>query len=453
MSGVPTNGAVARRVDGPLGGPDGPSVAGIDTCVHCGFCLPTCPTYLLWGEEMDSPRGRIYLMKAGVEGRAAVDPSFVRHFDNCLGCLACVTACPSGVQYGPLIERTRARIEERYPRPTADRWFRALLMQLVPYPGRMRWALAPLLVLGGPLRRLVGWLPKGTGGGLWRRLAALIELAPPVTARGLAGVGVPSVTPAQGQVRRDVALLTGCVQRLSFGPVNQATVRVLSAEGCTVHAPQAQGCCGALALHAGHIELARSLARHNVAVFESVQAEHIVVNAAGCGSAMKEYGDLFGGDAVWGQRARACAARVRDVSEVLADLGPSRAPRYPLKARVVYHDACHLAHGQGVRSQPRALLQAIPGLELVTPAEGELCCGSAGIYNLVTPGPAAELGDRKVRHLAAASPDMIATANPGCMLQIAAAARRAGHEWPVFHPIEIVDASMAAKDPRRVRLE
>jgi len=444
---TPPAASPSRRVDGPLGGPDGPSIEGIDTCVHCGFCLPTCPTYLLWGEEMDSPRGRIYLMKAGVEGRAELTPSLVGHIDNCLGCLACVTACPSGVQYGPLIERTRARIEQRYPRPASDRAFRGLLMALVPYPSRMRWALAPLTVAGGLVRRVAGWLPAGSRDGLWRRLVAMVELAPPVTFSGMRQQ-IAAVTPAVGSERRRVALLTGCVQRLSFAHVNQATVRVLAAEGCRVEAPEAQGCCGALPLHAGHIEQARQLARHNIEVFERLGVDCIAVNAAGCGSAMKEYGELFEHDAAWVDRARALAAKVRDVSEVLAGLESVRAERRAIRARVVYHDACHLAHGQGVRSEPRAMLQAIPGIELVTPAEAEICCGSAGIYNLVTPGPAADLGQRKVRNLAAASPDMIATANPGCTLQIAAAARRVGHDWPIFHPIELVDASIRGIDPR-----
>jgi glycolate oxidase iron-sulfur subunit len=396
---------------------------------------------------MDSPRGRIYLMKAGVEGRADLTPSLVTHIDNCLGCLACVTACPSGVQYGPLIERTRARIEQRYPRSIGDRAFRAVLMALVPYPARMRWALAPLALAGGILKRLARALPAGRRDGAWRRLLAMLELAPPVSLDGMRQ-RVPAVTPAVGAARRRVALLTGCVQRLSFAHVNQATVRVLAAEGCRVEAPDAQGCCGALPLHAGHIEQARQLARHNIEVFEGLGVDCIAVNAAGCGSAMKEYGELFEHDAAWADRARAFAAKVRDVSEVLAGLGPPRATRQPIRARVAYHDACHLAHGQGVRAEPRGLLQAIPGIELVTPAEPEICCGSAGIYNLVTPGPAADLGQRKVRNLAATSPDMIATANPGCTLQIAAAARRVGHEWPVFHPIELVDASIRGTDPR-----
>jgi len=437
------------RTEGVLSGPDAPPTALIDTCVHCGFCLPTCPTYLLWGEEMDSPRGRIYLMKAGVEGRAELTPTFVSHFDNCLGCLACVSACPSGVQYGPLIERTRAQIEQKYPRPAADRWFRRALMAVLPYPWRMRVAMLPLALMGGLLRRLVGAEQPGEARhGLLARLRSSLSVAPPVTLSGLFA-GTPEVTPAQGKERLKVAMLTGCVQRLAFGHVNEATVRVLAAEGCQVTAPAAQGCCGALPLHAGHIEQARALARRTIEVFERSDVERIVVNAAGCGSAMKDYGELFAGDPAWAVRAHEFSAKVRDVSQVLAELGPQRAPRHPLKARVAYHDACHLAHGQGVRDEPRALLRAIPGVELVSPAEPEICCGSAGIYNLVQPGPAAELGERKARHLAALSPDMIATANPGCTLQIAAAGRRLGHNWPVFHPVELIDASMRGVDPRR----
>jgi glycolate oxidase iron-sulfur subunit len=426
---------------------DIPSPALIDQCVHCGFCLPTCPTYLLWGDEMDSPRGRIYLMKAGSEGRAEMSPSYVRHFDACLGCLACVTACPSGVEYAPLIEKQRASIEERYPRSPADRLFRELLMRLIPYPGRMRMALAPLAVLG-PLIRRVGRSLSG-------RLGAALALAPPVSIASLLRRQTEH-TPAAGAPRLKVAMLTGCVQRLAFGHVNDATARVLAAEGCSVTAPRAQGCCGALPLHAGYIDQARELARHNIEVFERAAAaqggvDRIVVNAAGCGSAMKDYGELFATDPAWAKRAHDLSAKVRDVSELLVELGDARAPRYPIAARVVYHDACHLAHGQGVRAQPRALLQAIPGIELVTPAEPEMCCGSAGIYNLVQPVPAAQLGARKANHIAALSPDMIATANPGCTLQISVAGQRLGYNWRVFHPIELIDASIRGVDPRASR--
>jgi glycolate oxidase iron-sulfur subunit len=376
------------------------------------------------------------------------------------------------VQYGPLIEKTRAQIERNYERPAGDRLFRWLLMSTIPYPGRLRAAFLPLALFGGAARAIGRALGARTDRGeaaagpdavlrpegprapqpqgqvsFLRRLAATLALSPPVRF-GALFEQLPARTPAAGTSRLDVALLTGCVQRLAFADVNAATVRVLAAEGCTVSAPAEQGCCGALPLHAGEIEQARELARRNIAVFEAAGVERIVVNAAGCGSAMKEYGDLLAADQAWAGRAHAFSAKVRDVSEVLAELGDPRAPRTPINARVVYHDACHLAHGQGVRAQPRAMLQAIPGLELLTPAEPEICCGSAGIYNLVQPEPAAQLGARKARHIAALSPDLLATGNPGCTIQIAAAARGFGYNWPVLHPIQLVDASIRGVDPR-----
>ena len=255
-------------------------------------------------------------------------------------------------------------------------------------------------------------------------------------------------TPASGKRRLTVGLLTGCVQRLVFAHVNRATINVLAAEGCDVVAPAAQGCCGALPLHAGRLEEARGFARRLIAAFESSGVDRIVVNAAGCGSSMKEYGELLAGDPAWAARAHAFASRVRDVSEVVAELGEPRAPRRPMRGTVVYHDACHLAHAQGVRAQPRDLLRAIPGLQVVSPAEPEVCCGSAGIYNLVEPDAAGELGARKVRNIAALRPDVVATGNPGCLIQIASTAGRAGFAWPVVHPIELIDASIRGADPR-----
>lgn len=410
----------------------------IDACVHCGFCLPSCPTYVLWQEEMDTPRGRIYLMKAGLEGRAEMTATFVSHFDACLGCMGCVTACPSGVQYGPLIERTRAQIERHYERPFGERLFRSMLFSVLPYPSRLRLAMAPLVVVGPILRALER---SGALNVLPRRLRSLIALAPQPSLGSLT-MKVPEQTPAVGPSRMKAGVLTGCVQRLAFAGVNQATIDVLAAEGCTVAAPSTQGCCGALPLHAGNIDQARELAKHNIAVFENTNVDRVVVNAAGCGSSMKEYAELLHDDPAWADRARMFSEKVRDVSEVLMELGEPRAKRHPIKARVVYHDACHLAHAQGVRAQPRALLAAIPGIELLSPPEADICCGSAGIYNLVQPEPAAQLGERKARNIATLDPDIIATGNPGCTLQIAAAGRQLGHDWKIVHPIELIDRSI-----------
>jgi glycolate oxidase iron-sulfur subunit len=447
-----------------------PDAGLIDTCVHCGFCLPSCPTYVLWGEEMDSPRGRIYLMKAGLDGRTPMTPPFVGHFDACLGCMACVTSCPSGVQYAPLIEATRGQIERRHERALGDRLFRRAIFALFPYPARLRLALAPLALLQFVARPFRAAPQLGARGSrpsdhrsperlalqanderrttnherrttILARLRAMMALAPTVTWRSLVAK-VPERTPAVGARRLTVGLLTGCVQRIAFPRVNDATVYVLSAEGCDVVAPREQGCCGALALHAGRREEALGFARSTIETFERTGVERIAVNAAGCGSSMKEYGALLADDPEWADRARAFSSRVRDVTEVVAELGAPRAPRHPLVMRVAYHDACHLAHAQGVRQPPRDLLQSIPGIELLTFSEQEICCGSAGIYNLVEPEAAEQLGDRKVGHIDAVDPDVVATANPGCTLQMTAAARRRGRRWPILHPIEILDASI-----------
>jgi glycolate oxidase iron-sulfur subunit len=280
---------------------------------------------------------------------------------------------------------------------------------------------------------------------MFARLRAMLELAPTVT-WGSLFASFPERTPAIGERRLTVGVLTGCVQRLVFPRVNDATINVLAAEGCDVIAPADQGCCGALALHAGRLDEARAFARRTIDVFERAGVERIAVNAAGCGSSMKEFGQLLADDPEWADRARAFSARVRDVTEIVAELGPARAPRHPIRLRVAYHDACHLAHAQGVRQPPRDLLRSIPGLELLPFAEQDICCGSAGIYNLVEPDTARQLGDRKAGLIDAVQPDLVATANPGCMLQLTAAGVRRGHAWPIRHPIEILDASIRGVD-------
>ncbi len=414
----------------------------IDKCVHCGFCLPTCPSYILLGQEMDSPRGRIYMMKAGTQGRMAMTDGMVGHFDTCLGCMACETACPSGVRYAPLVEQTRAAIERHHSRPLGERLFRRLLFAVLPYPARLRLLALPLAITN-KVRARAGVMAR-----LPRTLRNLIALAPDA-GRARRSAAIPERTPAVGAARLRAGFVTGCVQRVFFGQVNGATVRVLSAEGCDVVAPAAQGCCGALALHSGRDDEARDFARKLIASFEAAAVDVVVVNAAGCGSSMKSYGELFRNDPAWAQRAEAFAAKVRDVTEVLASLAPPRAPRHPLDVRVAYHDACHLGHAQGIRQQPRDVLAAIPGLTLVPVAEGDICCGSAGIFNLVQPEMAAELGRRKAAHIAAASPDVIATTNPGCMLQISSAARAAGTDRPIVHVVELLDASIRGEQLRR----
>ena len=407
----------------------------VSDCVHCGFCLPTCPTWNLWREEMDSPRGRIYLMEGLADGSIRLNRTVVEHFDRCLGCMACVTSCPSGVQYDKLIEQTRATIERGYLRYGSERAFRRLVFAVLPHPRRMRAALA-LALLGrilpapGPLRTLV-------------------ELAP---RRRLSRERPPAVTLAERERVARVGLLTGCVQSVLFGDVNAATARVLAAEGYEVVAPRGLPCCGALALHAGRHDDGLARARKLIDAFEPAGADLVVSNAAGCGSNLKDYGHLLAGDPAYAERAAAFSARARDVSELLAER-PSRAERRPLGVRVAFQDSCHLAHAQRIREAPRAMLRAIPGLDLTEPAEQELCCGSAGIYNLVQPEAARELGDRKARNVLATEPDVYASANPGCLVQLSSALHRAGRPLPSLHPVELLDASLRGVAAERLLAE
>jgi glycolate oxidase iron-sulfur subunit len=413
-----------------------PSRELIDQCVHCGFCLPACPTYLLWKEEMDSPRGRIYLMKMAAEGAATINETWVGHFDACLGCMACMTACPSGVDYAKLIEATRAQIERRYARPAAEKRFRRLLLSVFTHPNRLRALLLPLRLYQKTglqaLVRRVG-IPKLLPA-RWRAMEALLPQLP-------AQETLPELIPAQGERRRRVGLLLGCVQREFFPQVNAATARVLAAEGCEVLIPAAQPCCGALPMHVGEEGQALRLARQMIDLFEKAQLDAVIINAAGCGSNVKEYGHLLRDDAEYAARAQAFAAKCRDISEFLAELEP-RATRHPLRLRVAYHDACHLQHAQGVRTQPRMLLRRIPELELLEIPESAICCGSAGIYNLVQPDAAAELGDRKASHVVTLNADMVVSGNPGCLLQLQSALARAGQKLPVRHIVELLDASI-----------
>jgi glycolate oxidase iron-sulfur subunit len=410
----------------------------IEDCVHCGFCLPACPTYRSWGNEMDSPRGRIYLMRALGAGQVPLSSTVVRHFDQCLGCMACVSACPSGVKYDELIEETRFDVERQHRRPLGERLLRGLLFALLPYPRR----LTLLVWLAWVYQKLgLRWLLQRLG--LLRllpaRLRNLEALMPEVTAQVLF-TRVARQTQAQGEQRARVALLSGCVQGAFFPEVNAATLRVLAAEGCaTVVAKNA--CCGALALHAGRQAQALSLARECIQELERTGADTIVVNAAGCGSAMKEWGRLFRDDRAWAARAEAAAAKVRDVNEFLCELGP-RAPRHALPVRAAMHHACHLHHAQRIREQPRVLLGTIPGLELMELEGADECCGSAGVYNLLLPESAAAIGRRKADNVRALGPELLISANPGCTLQIAKALAEQGHQVRAAHPVQVLDASI-----------
>lgn len=407
----------------------------IDQCVHCGFCLPACPTYKLWNEEMDSPRGRIYLMKLAADGKAEMNSQWVGHFDTCLGCMSCMTACPSGVDYSKLIEATRAQIERNYPRSAFEKLYRRMIFATFPRPDRLRLLRFPLLVY-----QKTGLQSLVRGFGLLNLLPKTLQAMEALMPTLKSNERVPELTSAQGKKRARVGLLLGCVQREFFPRVNTATARVLAAEGFEVVAPADQPCCGALMVHAGEEKGALELARKTIDVFERTSVEFVITNAAGCGSNVKEYGHLLRDDPQYAVRGHAFAAKCRDITEFLGERAP-QATRHALKLRVAYHDACHLQHAQGIRIPPRQLLAQIPGIELLEIPEAAICCGSAGIYNLVQPDTATKLGDRKAELVAPLKPDVIATGNPGCLLQLQSSLARAGQNIPVVHTIQLLDAS------------
>ena len=396
----------------------------IEACVHCGFCLPTCPTYVVLQEEMDSPRGRIFLMKEVLEGNLKLEEA-LPYLDRCLACQACVTACPSGVPYGELIATFRLWSEEKRHRFPLERVFRLGLLRTLPYPERFR----PLAKLGAGLKPLLKPLPLPKP--LKAPLALLPDRLPEEAPYG-------EVYPAKGERKARVGILLGCAQRVLRPSINQATIQVLQENGVEVVAVPEQACCGALNLHAGDKEGAQALARKNLKAFRDV--DYVVTNAAGCGSGMKEYPLLFLGEPEE-EEAQALAAKVKDLSVLLDELGftPPPPPRRPL--RVAYHDACHLAHAQGVREAPRRLLQAA-GLEVLEPREWELCCGSAGTYNLFQPEIAEALGKRKAENLKATGADLVATGNIGCLTQI-----QAYLDLPVRHTAGLLALRDEGKDP------
>jgi len=454
----------------------------VKDCVHCGFCLPACPTYTLWGEEMDSPRGRIHLVSQLLDG-APLTPAAGEHFDRCLGCMACMTACPSGVQYDQIIEAAREWAEDGASPFTAgapgygqagstvpddgagngladngpagkaatvrrslrDRVTREAIFALFPYPARLRLATAPLRALQrtGADRvisrtALVGRVSPAAGQAL--------RLAPPAS-RPMPAGRFPERVAARGERRAVVAMLTGCVQSVFFPRVNAATARVLAAEGCDVIIPRSQGCCGALSLHSGRAAEAARFARRTIETFEAAGVDAIVVNSAGCGSAMKEYERLFADSPEWAARAAALSAKVRDLAEFLDSLGPV-AERHPVEVRAAYHDACHLGHAQRITAAPRTLLRGIPGLELVELRDAGMCCGSAGVYNLLQPDAARELGSRKADSVVASGASLLISANPGCTLQISSELAARGISLRTAHTAEILDASINSSPAR-----
>ena len=462
----------------------------VKDCVHCGFCLPACPTYALWGEEMDSPRGRIYLVSQLLDG-APLTPPAAEHFDRCLGCMACMTACPSGVQYDQIIAAAREwtddgrnpfaggagdggtssavaevagadgavgavgavgddtgatigrRVAATAPRSFRDRVTRESIFALFPYPGRLRAATAPLRLLQKTgADRLIA--RTGLLGRVSPAAAQALRLAPPASA-ALPG-RFPERVAARGERRAVVGMLTGCVQSVFYPRVNAATARVLAAEGCDVIIPRSQGCCGALSLHSGRAAEAARFAQQTIETFESARVDAIVVNSAGCGSAMKEYERLFAGAPAWpasdwSVRAAALSAKVRDLAEFLDALGPA-AERHPVEARAAYHDACHLGHAQRITAAPRALLRGIPGLELVELRDAGVCCGSAGVYNLLQPEAAREFGSRKADSVTASGASLLISANPGCTLQISSELAARGVTLRTAHTAEVLDASI-----------
>jgi glycolate oxidase iron-sulfur subunit len=403
---------------------DPPSMEGLRACVHCGICLPQCPTYRALGEEMDSPRGRVYLIRAAAEGRIDLTATMARHLDLCLGCRACETACPSGVPFGRLLEAARGQLARRgVLAPTRDRGTLRFILDVFPHPGRLGPMLRALRLYQ---RSRVQAMVRGLGLlAPFRKLRAMDALLPRVPAPS---APLPELIAARGPRRGRAGLLLGCAQRFFYPDVNADTARLLAAAGYDVVVPGGQECCGALHLHAGRLDEFRAMGRRLMPAFDDVDV--VVSNAAGCGSALKEYGHWLPEDA-----ARLFSERVRDISEVLAgcDL-----PLRPLPETVTYHDACHLAHGQKVRAEPRELLRRIPALVLVDLPDSELCCGSAGVYNLLEPEMAAELGRGKVACIRETGARVVAAGNPGCLMQIRRHCREAGLAVEVVHPVTLL---------------
>ena len=415
----------------------GLSVEGVNQCVHCGLCLASCPTFSELGTEMDSPRGRIFLIKALAEGRMSLTGSTANHLELCLDCRACETVCPAGVPYGRLIEAAKAEIERQRPGSVARRLFRWLNFGLL--LGHPR-----LLALAAATMRCyqasgLQWLVRTSGLAklLPGTLAAWEVLLPPIPATA-DRAPLPPLIPAERPRRARVALLAGCVQSVVFAEHNRATARVLAKNGCAVVVPEHQGCCGALNAHGGDHARALEMARRTIDAFAAARVDAVIANTSGCGAHMKGYGTLLGDDPVRAERARRFAASVQDLSEFLAK-APLRGPLASVPMTVTYHDPCHVVHGQKIKTEPRQLLAQIPGLKIVELGESDWCCGSAGVYNLTQPEMATRLLRRKVGHVLATGAEAVVTANPGCILQIQAGLRAGGAAVRVLHIVEVLD--------------
>lgn len=416
---------------------DRPSGKIIQDCVHCGFCLSSCPTYLETGNELDSPRGRIHLIKAAAEGRIPMGTSLVKHLDLCLGCLACETACPSGVKYGSLIEMSRGQIERRFKRGLGEKILRAFIFKIFPYPQRLK-LLLPFVYLV----KILGFkkiFPPALLNRVSLSVSSMFHMLPEVSSAF--GETLLASYPALEERKKKVALLSGCVQGVFFPEINRATIEVLRASGCEVLVPQNQGCCGALSIHSGRLEEGRMFARRLVDLFAALDVDAVVINSAGCGSTMKEYAEILRGDPVYSEVAARLSEKTVDVMEFLSDTGIG-APLHPLDISVTYQDACHIVHGQRIRSAPRELLGSVPGLKFTEMPKSDHCCGSAGIYNIVQPEMSSELLSRKIREVEKTGADYLAVGNPGCIIQIRKGLTDSDSQTKVVHPVEILSWSL-----------
>lgn len=415
----------------------------IDACVHCGFCLATCPSYRVIGKETDSPRGRIYLMDSINEGKILLSPAVVQHFDSCLGCLACVTTCPSGVQYDKLISATRFQVERNHRRPLLEKLLRWFIFHTFPYPHRLRALLVPLFVyqklglqkLERSLKILAKILPQP--------LSAMESILPPISLKSFQD-NFPEIIPAEGKKRYRVGLILGCVQRVFLPNINQATIRVLTANGCEVVIPNQQGCCAALSHHQGQEWQTKLLAKQMIDHFADTGVDYIIINASGCGHTLKEYGRILHDDPQYAPKAQAFASKVRDVQEFLDQVGLTvqlnAISDRPLA--IAYQDACHMLHGQKISLEPRRLLRQIPQVQIKEPVDAALCCGSAGVYNIFQAETAEELGRQKAENLLAVGADLIASANVGCTLQIKKHLELLDAPVPIYHPMELLDLAI-----------